>query len=134
MLSMSNVHIEPTIVQTDRLNLAIEENYDFEPSESTTSSTPSSASAKSSAFGFADKVKDWSAEVKKYGYGWVCEKDLQISNLTKLGVAVRASLYKLELEMDLGRMEKGCFKTLMEKHCCIISFHILHLKDTSVGK
>nr|KYP53472.1 hypothetical protein KK1_024610 [Cajanus cajan] len=56
--SMSNVQIEPIIVQIDRLNLVLEENSDFEPSESPTSSTPSSASGKGSGYGFADKIAD----------------------------------------------------------------------------
>ncbi|MCH95967.1 hypothetical protein A2U01_0016950, partial [Trifolium medium] len=57
--SVSNVQIEPIIVQIDRLDLVLEENSDFKPSETPTSSTPSSASAKGakgSGYGFSDKV------------------------------------------------------------------------------
>ncbi|XP_028192256.1 uncharacterized protein LOC114377963 isoform X7 [Glycine soja] len=51
--SVSNVQIEPIIVQIDRLNLVLEENFDFEPSE-----TQPSASTKGSGYGFADKIAD----------------------------------------------------------------------------
>ncbi|KAL5055149.1 hypothetical protein RYX36_035831 [Vicia faba] len=54
--SVSNVQIEPVIVQIDRLDLVFEENSDFKPSESPTSSTPTAASAKGSGYGFADKI------------------------------------------------------------------------------
>ncbi|XP_061350520.1 uncharacterized protein LOC133295686 isoform X2 [Gastrolobium bilobum] len=56
--SVSNVQIEPIIVQIDRLDLVLEENSDFDTSENHTSSTPSSASAKGSGYGFADKIAD----------------------------------------------------------------------------
>ncbi|KAI5387492.1 hypothetical protein KIW84_073564 [Lathyrus oleraceus] len=59
--SVSNVQIEPIIVQIDRLDLVFEENSDFKPSENPktpTSSTPSGASAKGSGYGFADKIAD----------------------------------------------------------------------------
>ncbi|KAG4967988.1 hypothetical protein JHK87_033639 [Glycine soja] len=55
--SVSNVQIEPIIVQIDRLNLVLEENFDFEPSETQPSCSPSSASTKGSGYGFADKEK-----------------------------------------------------------------------------
>ncbi|KAJ1441910.1 Vacuolar protein sorting-associated protein 13, N-terminal domain [Sesbania bispinosa] len=56
--SVSNVQVEPIFVQVDRLDLVLEENTDFKPSESPTSSTPSSASTKGSGYGFADKIAD----------------------------------------------------------------------------
>ncbi|XP_040863646.1 uncharacterized protein [Glycine max] len=56
--SVSNVQIEPIIVQIDRLNLVLEENFDFEPSETQPSCSPSSASTKGSGYGFADKIAD----------------------------------------------------------------------------
>ncbi|XP_019453650.1 PREDICTED: uncharacterized protein LOC109355138 isoform X1 [Lupinus angustifolius] len=56
--SVSNVQIEPIIVKIDRLDLVLEENSDFDPADSPTSSTPSSASAKGSGYGFADKIAD----------------------------------------------------------------------------
>ncbi|KAK7262649.1 hypothetical protein RJT34_30224 [Clitoria ternatea] len=56
--SVSNVQVEPIIVQIDRLDLVLKENSDFEPSENLTSSTPSSASAKNSGYGLADKIAD----------------------------------------------------------------------------
>ncbi|XP_058730517.1 uncharacterized protein LOC131602429 isoform X1 [Vicia villosa] len=56
--SVSNVQIEPVIVQIDRLDLVFKENSDFKPSETPTSSTPSAASAKGSGYGFADKIAD----------------------------------------------------------------------------
>lgn len=56
--SVSNVQTEPIIVQIDRLDLVLEENSDFTPPETPTSSTPSSASAKGSGYGFADKIAD----------------------------------------------------------------------------
>eukprot|EP00256_Glycine_max_P053689 XP_014620382.1 uncharacterized protein LOC100782617 isoform X1 [Glycine max] len=56
--SVSNVQIEPIIVQIDRLNLVLEENFDFEPSETQPSCSPSSATTKGSGYGFADKIAD----------------------------------------------------------------------------
>ncbi|XP_027339753.1 uncharacterized protein LOC113853541 isoform X2 [Abrus precatorius] len=56
--SVSNVQIEPIVVDIDRLDLVLEENSDFDDSLSSTSSTPSAASAKSSGYGFADKIAD----------------------------------------------------------------------------
>ncbi|RDX88503.1 hypothetical protein CR513_29891, partial [Mucuna pruriens] len=46
MPAVSNVQIEPIIVQIDRLNLVLEENSAFEPSDSPTSCTPTGASTK----------------------------------------------------------------------------------------
>ncbi|KAI4333806.1 hypothetical protein L6164_018568 [Bauhinia variegata] len=53
--SVSNVQIEPIIVQIDRLDLVFKENSDFDASESPKST---SASTKSSGYGFADKIAD----------------------------------------------------------------------------
>ncbi|KAI3410626.1 Chorein_N domain-containing protein [Psidium guajava] len=56
--SVSNVQVEPIVVQIDRLDLVLEENPDAEASR-TTCSTPSSAvSGWSSGYGFADKIAD----------------------------------------------------------------------------
>ncbi|XP_027910056.1 uncharacterized protein LOC114169213 isoform X2 [Vigna unguiculata] len=56
--SVSNVQTEPIIFQVDRLNLALEENSDFQPSENPTSNTTSSSSSKGSGYGFSDKIAD----------------------------------------------------------------------------
>ncbi|XP_028807726.1 uncharacterized protein LOC114762416 isoform X3 [Neltuma alba] len=57
--SVSNVQIEPIIVQIDRLDLVLEENTNFDASASPNSSaTPSTASTKGSGYGFADKIAD----------------------------------------------------------------------------
>nr|XP_007132973.1 hypothetical protein PHAVU_011G140800g [Phaseolus vulgaris]ESW04967.1 hypothetical protein PHAVU_011G140800g [Phaseolus vulgaris] len=55
---MSNVQTEPFIVQIDRLNLVLEENSEFQPSENPTSCTTSSSSSKGSGYGFGDKIAD----------------------------------------------------------------------------
>ncbi|CAJ1978727.1 unnamed protein product [Sphenostylis stenocarpa] len=52
------IMIEPIIVQVDRLNLVLEENSNFQPSENPTSRTTSSASSKGSGYGFGDKIAD----------------------------------------------------------------------------
>ncbi|KAI4322825.1 hypothetical protein L6164_022482 [Bauhinia variegata] len=56
--SVRNVQIEPIIVQIDTLDLVLEENSDFDASESTKSATSSTASTKGSGYGFADKIAD----------------------------------------------------------------------------
>ncbi|XP_030441273.1 uncharacterized protein LOC115663413 isoform X1 [Syzygium oleosum] len=56
--SVSNVQVEPIVVQIDRLDLVLEENPDADVSR-TSCSTPSSAgSGWSSGYGFADKIAD----------------------------------------------------------------------------
>lgn len=56
--SVSNVQVEPIVVQINRLDLVLEENPDAEASR-TSCSTPSSAgSGWSSGYGFADKIAD----------------------------------------------------------------------------
>ncbi|KAL2247588.1 uncharacterized protein LOC105176724 [Sesamum indicum] len=55
--SVSNVQVEPIVVQVDRLDLVLEENDDVDPS-SNSSSTASTSSAKGSGYGFADKIAD----------------------------------------------------------------------------
>ncbi|KAL0311057.1 UNVERIFIED_CONTAM: hypothetical protein Sangu_2400400 [Sesamum angustifolium] len=55
--SVSNVQVEPIVVQVDRLDLVLEENDDLDPS-SNSSSTASTSSAKGSGYGFADKIAD----------------------------------------------------------------------------
>ncbi|XP_062077816.1 uncharacterized protein LOC133782510 [Humulus lupulus] len=56
--SVSNVQVEPIIVQIDRLDLVLEENPDADACKSPSSSQSSSTSAKGSGYGFADKVAD----------------------------------------------------------------------------
>ncbi|BBH01914.1 hypothetical protein Prudu_012322 [Prunus dulcis] len=55
--SVSNVQIEPIVVQIDRLDLVLEEKSDLDP-RSPRSSPSSSSSAKGSGYGFADKIAD----------------------------------------------------------------------------
>ncbi|KAF7822861.1 UHRF1-binding protein 1-like [Senna tora] len=56
--SVSNVQIEPIIVQIDRLDLVLEENSDFCASASSKSAAQSTAVTKGSGYGFADKIAD----------------------------------------------------------------------------
>ncbi|KAI4340058.1 hypothetical protein MLD38_024932 [Melastoma candidum] len=60
--SVSNVQVEPIVVQIDRLDLVLEENLDVDASRSSCS-TPSSSSVSTSSgwgsgYGFADKIAD----------------------------------------------------------------------------
>ncbi|KAL8144379.1 hypothetical protein V2J09_017411 [Rumex salicifolius] len=55
--SVSNVQVEPIVVQIDRLDLVLEEKSDPHPS-STTSGSASSSSGRGSGYGFADKIAD----------------------------------------------------------------------------
>ncbi|CAA0840368.1 Unknown protein [Striga hermonthica] len=56
--SVSNVQVDPIVVQIDRLDLVLEENDDVDASNNS-SSTPSSISTgKGSGYGFADKIAD----------------------------------------------------------------------------
>ncbi|KAL6999390.1 hypothetical protein U1Q18_000551 [Sarracenia purpurea var. burkii] len=55
--SVSNVQIEPIVVQIDRLDLVLEENDDLDACKST-SSVSSPSSGKGSGYGFADKIAD----------------------------------------------------------------------------
>ncbi|KAK4752866.1 hypothetical protein SAY87_021664 [Trapa incisa] len=56
--SISNVQIEPILVQIDRLDLVLEENQDVEACRSPSSSSSSISSGWSSGYGFADKIAD----------------------------------------------------------------------------
>ncbi|KAL5548246.1 hypothetical protein UlMin_003477 [Ulmus minor] len=56
--SVSNVQVEPIVVQIDRLDLVIEENPDLDASGSPSSSQSSSSAVKGSGYGFADKIAD----------------------------------------------------------------------------
>ncbi|KAK4795015.1 hypothetical protein SAY86_013009 [Trapa natans] len=56
--SISNVQIEPILVQIDRLDLVLEENQDVEKCRSQSSSPSSTSSGWSSGYGFADKISD----------------------------------------------------------------------------
>lgn len=59
--SVSNVQVEPIVVQIDRLDLVLEENDDLDACRSTSSaqaSASSASSAKGSGYGFADKIAD----------------------------------------------------------------------------
>ncbi|KAG9159588.1 hypothetical protein Leryth_013568 [Lithospermum erythrorhizon] len=53
---LSNVQVDPIVVQIDRLDLVLEENNDVDASMS--SSSQKSDTAKSSGYGFADKIAD----------------------------------------------------------------------------
>ncbi|RVW94759.1 hypothetical protein CK203_029890 [Vitis vinifera] len=53
---VSNVQIEPVVVQIDRLDLVLEENSDVDACRSSSSTQSSTSSGKGSGYGFADKV------------------------------------------------------------------------------
>ncbi|KAL2496190.1 hypothetical protein Fot_39947 [Forsythia ovata] len=56
--SVSNVQMEPIVVQIDRLDLVLEENDDIDASRSSSSASSSTSTAKGSGYGFADKIAD----------------------------------------------------------------------------
>nr|XP_018629128.1 uncharacterized protein LOC104104710 [Nicotiana tomentosiformis] len=56
--SVSNVQIEPIVVQIDRLDLVLEERDDIDTSRSSSSAASSGSSSKGSGYGFADKIAD----------------------------------------------------------------------------
>ncbi|KAJ3693633.1 hypothetical protein LUZ60_009113 [Juncus effusus] len=56
--SVSNVQVEPIVVQIDKLDLVLEENADSDNLKSPTSSQPAPASTKGSGYGYADKIAD----------------------------------------------------------------------------
>ncbi|KAL3508536.1 hypothetical protein ACH5RR_027937 [Cinchona calisaya] len=56
--SVSNVQIEPIVVQIDRLDLVLEENDDIHASTGSSSAQTSASSTKGSGYGFADKIAD----------------------------------------------------------------------------
>ncbi|XP_031379803.1 uncharacterized protein LOC116194995 isoform X1 [Punica granatum] len=56
--SVSNVQIEPIVVQIDRLDLVLEENQDEEACRSPCSTPSSTGSGWGSGYGFADKIAD----------------------------------------------------------------------------
>lgn len=55
---VSNVQIEPVVVQIDRLDLVLEENSDVDACRSSSSTQSSTSSGKGSGYGFADKIAD----------------------------------------------------------------------------
>ncbi|XWS27897.1 hypothetical protein CRYUN_Cryun25bG0019500 [Craigia yunnanensis] len=55
---VSNVQIEPIVVQIDRLDLVLEENPDVDSPRSSSSMQSSTTSGKGSGYGFADKIAD----------------------------------------------------------------------------
>lgn len=55
---LSNVQVEPIVVQIDKLDLVLEENDDLDAYKSTDSAQTPSSPAKSSGYGFADKIAD----------------------------------------------------------------------------
>ncbi|KAL3639929.1 hypothetical protein CASFOL_014897 [Castilleja foliolosa] len=55
---VSNVQLEPIVVQVDRLDLVLEENDDIDASSNPSSSSSSVSTAKGSGYGFADKIAD----------------------------------------------------------------------------
>ncbi|XP_004294340.1 PREDICTED: uncharacterized protein LOC101295784 isoform X1 [Fragaria vesca subsp. vesca] len=56
--SVSNVQVEPIVVQIDKLDLVLEENAELDASSSPSSSPSSATSGKGSGYGFADKIAD----------------------------------------------------------------------------
>ncbi|OMO80559.1 UHRF1-binding protein 1-like protein [Corchorus capsularis] len=55
---VSNVQVEPIVVQIDRLDLVLEENPDVDSPRSSSSTQSSTSSGKGSGYGFADKIAD----------------------------------------------------------------------------
>ncbi|PWA56832.1 hypothetical protein CTI12_AA415010 [Artemisia annua] len=55
---LSNVQVEPIVVQIDKLDLVLEENDDLDAYKSTDSPQTPSSPAKGSGYGFADKIAD----------------------------------------------------------------------------
>ncbi|CAN8258631.1 unnamed protein product [Cochlearia groenlandica] len=55
---VSNVQTEPIVVQVDKLDLVLEENPDADVTKGPSSCQSPTASAKSSGYGFADKIAD----------------------------------------------------------------------------
>ncbi|KAE8667315.1 hypothetical protein F3Y22_tig00112416pilonHSYRG00055 [Hibiscus syriacus] len=55
---VSNVQVEPIVVQIDRLDLVLEENSDVDSPRSSSSMQSSTSSGKGSGYGFADKIAD----------------------------------------------------------------------------
>ncbi|KAM5585755.1 hypothetical protein ABKV19_004923 [Rosa sericea] len=56
--SLSNVQVEPIVVQIDKLDLVLEENSELDARNSPSSSPSSTSSGKGSGYGFADKIAD----------------------------------------------------------------------------
>ncbi|GMH24967.1 hypothetical protein Nepgr_026810 [Nepenthes gracilis] len=56
--SVSNVQVEPIIVQIDKLDLVLEENADLDGCSSSSSTQSNSSSGRGSGYGFADKIAD----------------------------------------------------------------------------
>ncbi|XP_023520415.1 uncharacterized protein LOC111783806 [Cucurbita pepo subsp. pepo] len=56
--SLSNVQVEPVVVQIDKLDLVLEENPDADVGRSNSSSQTSSSTVKGGGYGFADKIAD----------------------------------------------------------------------------
>ncbi|KAK6154398.1 hypothetical protein DH2020_008646 [Rehmannia glutinosa] len=54
--SVSNVQVEPIVVQIDRLDLVLEENDDIDAPSNSSSASSSGSTGKGSGYGFADKV------------------------------------------------------------------------------
>ncbi|XP_023747885.1 uncharacterized protein LOC111896095 isoform X1 [Lactuca sativa] len=55
---LSNVQVDPIVVQIDKLDLVLEENDDLDAYKSTDSAQTPSSPAKGSGYGFADKIAD----------------------------------------------------------------------------
>lgn len=56
--SVSNVQVEPIVVQIDRLDLVLEERDDIVTPRSSSSAASSGSSSKGNGYGFADKIAD----------------------------------------------------------------------------
>nr|GLL22599.1 uncharacterized protein LOC109188219 isoform X1 [Ipomoea trifida] len=56
--SVSNVQIEPIVVQIDKLDIVLEENDDVDVQKSSSSASSFTSSTKSSGYGLADKIAD----------------------------------------------------------------------------
>ncbi|KAF2285833.1 hypothetical protein GH714_008303 [Hevea brasiliensis] len=55
---ISNVQVEPIVIQIDKLDLVLEENRDLDACSSSNSIQSSAGSSKASGYGFADKIAD----------------------------------------------------------------------------
>ncbi|PIN19270.1 hypothetical protein CDL12_08044 [Handroanthus impetiginosus] len=56
--SVSNVQVEPIVVQIDRLDLVLEENDDADACSNSSSASSSTSAGKGAGYGFADKIAD----------------------------------------------------------------------------
>ncbi|GER42402.1 UHRF1-binding protein 1-like [Striga asiatica] len=103
--SVSNVQVEPIVVQIDRLDLVLEENDDVDASNNS-SSTPSSVSTgKGSGYGFADKqfleFDNYELYNNIYDHDFICI--YQIAD----GMTLQVQTVNLLLETHGGARQRG---------------------------